>query len=72
MTPIGQNIVDLYILSLDSKSSKTNKRIITERDSEILKRYYDFEEIQFSSLEKIGQVFELSRERIRQLNNRSL
>jgi len=72
MTLIGQNIVDYFIKSLDSKRLKTNKRILTERDSVILKRYYDFEENHFPTLEEIGQNFDISRERIRQLHNRSL
>jgi hypothetical protein len=72
MTLIGQNIVDYFIKSLDSKRLKTNKRILTERDSLILKRYYDFEENHFPTLEEIGQNFDVSRERIRQLHNRSL
>lgn len=72
MTLTGQNIIDLFYESLDSKSSKTNKRIMTERDSEILRKYYDFDENQFSTMEEVGQVFQLSRERISQLHNRSL
>lgn len=72
MTLTGQNIIDLFFKSLDSKRSKTNKRIMTERDSDILKRYYDFDENQFPTMEEVGQDFQLSRERIRQLHNRSL
>jgi len=72
MTLIGQNFIDLFFISLDSKSPKTNKRIITERDSEILKKYYDFENNHFQTFDEIGQFYELSRERIRQLHNRSL
>lgn len=72
MTLIGQNFIDLFFASLDSKSQKTNKRIITERESEILKKYYDFESNQFQTFDEIGQFYELSRERIRQLHNRSL
>jgi len=72
MTPEGLLIIDLFYRSLESKRLKTNKRVITERDASILKRCYDFEECLFPILEDVAKDYERTKERIRQIHEKSL
>lgn len=72
MTLAGQVILDLFQKSLDSVRPQTKKRILTERDADILRKLYDFEEYSFPSLGEVATLYNLSRERIRQIHNKSL
>ncbi|MEM0931368.1 MAG: TnsA endonuclease N-terminal domain-containing protein [Bacteroidota bacterium] len=72
MTPKGQKFIDLFFVSLDSTRDKTSKRVITERESKVLKLIYDFEENTFTEYSEVAVLFERSRERIRQIHNKSL
>lgn len=72
MTPEGLKFIDLFYVSLDSTRDKTSKRVISERESKILKLIYDFEENTFNEYSQVAVLFERSRERIRQIHNKSL
>ncbi len=72
MTPEGQKFIDLFFFSLDATRDKTLKRVITERESKILKLIYDFEENTFIQYSEVAILYGLTRERIRQIHNKSL
>ncbi len=72
MTYQGQLLIDLFALSLDSRRPKKDKRVISDRYSEILKRCYNFEENTFDGFNIIAKYINRSRERIRQIHNKGL
>jgi hypothetical protein len=72
MTLTGQEVLDLFQKSLDSFSPRTKKRVITEREADILRKLYDFEEYSFPTLAEVASLYNLTRERIRQIHNKSL
>jgi hypothetical protein len=72
MTFTGQEVLDLFQKSLDSFSPQTKKRVITEREADILRKLYDFEDYSFPNLAEVASIYNLTRERIRQIHNKSL
>ncbi len=67
MTIIGHEIISLFNESLDSLRPRTKDRFISDRDANILKYRFDFENESFPDYKIIGDKFDLSQERVRQI-----
>jgi hypothetical protein len=72
MTIIGQIVLDLFLKSLDSTRPHSNKRVISIREADILRKVYNFEEDSFPNYVTIASEYSITCERIRQIHNRSL
>ncbi len=72
ITTSGRNFIDLFIKSIDSIRPSSGKRVVNERDANILLKCYDFDNNVFPTYKEVAKLFGISGQRISELHKKSL